>query len=188
MTGAGKSSGSSGDVRDDDVVGNREAVGHRDRWGLQRTATLGAVRNGNLVGFRGEHAERVDRSRVDADAVEGCLRRGATRTLAEVHDGSELDDAGHVDRVEGRLLVLHTGQLDDDGVALHADVRLGDAAALEFVADQVAHDGQVFTAGVLGGFEDDTGPTLQVEPEQRCGSRGEVRDEDRDDGDGRHQQ
>ena len=60
-------------------------------------------------------------------------------------DGPEFDDAGHVDRVERLLLILHAGQVDDDRLALDTDIGLGDPLVLELAADQVADDDQIVT-------------------------------------------
>ena len=88
-------------------------------------------------------------------------------TRARFDDGSEFDHAGHVDRVERLLLILHAGQVDDDRLALDTDIGLGDPLVLELAADQVADDDQIVTGRRLDGRQDDRHAALEVETEDR---------------------
>ena len=96
---------------------------------------------------------------------------------------AQLDDAGHLERFERLRLIGHAGQVDDDVLALDADVGLGDAEALELVAHQVADDDQLVLAGRLVGGVDHRQPALEVEPQHRrafgdereCEERGDDR-------------
>ena len=94
--------------------------------------------------------------------------RGAGRCggLALQHR-AELHDARHIEGLECRLLVGDGGQVDDDVLALHAHVRLGDAERLELIAHQVADTDEVVLLGGLGGGVDDRQAALEVEAEHR---------------------
>ena len=100
-------------------------------------------------------------------------RRGILLGGAGVHR-SERDDAGHVDGVERLTLVLDAGQVDDDVRPLDAHVRLGDAAVLQLVADQVTDDELIVTRR---SFRRARGPPTprpagRARGQGCCGSRG----------------
>ena len=79
----------------------------------------------------------------------------------------KLDDAGNVDSVERLALVAHAGQVDDDVLALDANVGFGDAATLELVADQVTDTVEVLRGRALLRRQHDRDAALQVETEDR---------------------
>ncbi len=76
--------------------------------------------------------------------------------------------------LERLLLVTNAGQVDDDRLALHPDVGLGDALSLEFGADQITDDREFLRRRRLGRREDDRHAALEVEPEDRGVVGGDV--------------
>ena len=106
------------------------------------------------VGRRGAAGAVVGPSSSSSERRRGAGRAGPVVVVVVGRPGAgedraQRDDAGDVDGVERVALVLHAGQVDDDVVALDADVGLGDAAVLQLVADQVADDDEVVAAGAL---------------------------------------
>jgi len=79
--------------------------------------------------------------------------------------GTQLQITGATDDVEGTLLVANTRQVDDHGVALSNDLRLGDTNRIHTRTDDF--NGNVQGGGVVATFrlERHRGTTLEVEPE-----------------------
>ena len=104
----------------------------RRRWSTTRRSSVDGAGGGRVAGRR--RRCRTAWSRVSPAPWSTC------RGDCALQHGAQRDDAGDVDRVERVLLVLDTREVDDRVRALDADLRLGDAEAVELVTDQVADD------------------------------------------------
>ena len=110
-------------------------------------------------------------------AIEGVV-------VAEVLEhGPEAQLGGGADEVERPLLVVHAGQLHDDGVALAGDLRFGDAQGVDAAADDLDRLREGLVARLLGGLEHHGHPALEVEAQLRGG----VGDQHGSQGDGGHE-
>ena len=109
-----------------DVRGSRRGAGDDD---------VAGVGGGDRACRRGRRggARRVVLRRLGGDARQAELVVG--------EHGPQVHLAGDLDERFGLLLVLHAGKVDDDGVTLAEDLRLGDAEAVDALADPV--DGEV---------------------------------------------
>ena len=82
--------------------------------------------------------------------------------------GAEPQLGGVAHDLDGPLLVLHAGELDDDRIALAGDLRLGHAERIDPAADDLDRLRQGGVVGLLGGLEHHRDAALEVEPS--CGA------------------
>ena len=82
----------------------------------------------------------VGRTVVGADGRRGRVVVGTVGEQPQ--HGAQVHLAGAPDELERLLLVLHAGQVDDDRVALADDLRLGDAEAVDALADDARRRGR----------------------------------------------
>ena len=80
---------------------------------------------------------------------------------------TEVHLTGDLDELFGLLLVLHARQVDDDGVALAQDLRLGHAEAVDTLADALHGQIEARCVEVADRLLGDRDAALQVEAERR---------------------
>ena len=95
-----------------------------------------------------------------SDVTHGMLNWSSVEDRPQVHL------TGDLDQLLGLRLVLDTGQVDDDGVALTQDLRLGDAEAVDTLADPVDSEVEAGGVEVTDRLLRDRDATLQVEAER----------------------
>ena len=160
--------------------GRRRAVGRALQDRRQATCEHRPCAAAGQPGRTGVGVGGGVRSRIGAGHARGRRHAAAGNTAARngrarvaeaarlaLEHRAQFDDAGHLERVERLRLVGDARQVDDDVLALDADVGLGDAEALELVAHQVADDDQFVLVGRLGSGVDDREATFEVETENR---------------------
>jgi hypothetical protein len=164
------------------------ALGPRGRRGIRnrgRRGVAGGVRGRRRVRVvedrtrsgRGGLVAEVDHTRLAVSLPDEVLEvgehRAEPRNRADVEHGSEFELTGRADRRERPLTVGDARKLDFD----LSRTELGDLGLLDVPErlDPSSHDfdGLVeeVVVGAIGGLEDDAESALQVEAEQRRGSR-----------------